>query len=317
MRYKFMKETTENKKRFSGVSGVVAMIALAAFSAALSTGIGMLLPLMISCAAFSYLAYGAKSPIGASLCAVLSFALVFIFTRDFMTASRKTLIIILAGVLIVYLKRRGAGTFASSLALGGVFAATAAVFFLIGIYREYGSIAGGATKYFTEMYASVKARILELSASGGGSYMISESAIDDAVSAFTSMIPGIAALMIQLIGAEAYLVYRVFYRIAEGAPDASRETKAIPRAVPVFLAVSFIVSLVFSISEKTELLYISAVNMVISLALPTMFDGIRRLIRRIRRPGVIETPTGPLRRRPPLLFIILIVNHKPYGLTEG
>ena len=306
--YRDINEDGENRKRSSGAPKFAALIVLTASFAALSSFLGMMLPAFAAAASVSYIVRRHGSALGAFAAAASSFGVVFLITRDVLSASQTAAVIVLAGAAMFVLGKRRAGVFPSSLVLGGIMAAVIAAFFLIAIYKEYGDIIGGTAKYFSDLYAAFKARILELGSSTDQTALISESAIDAAASVLSSVIPGIAAFLIQALGVEAYIVYRVFYRVADrGVREAKRTSRRIPRSIPIFLALSFFISMIFSISEKTELIYLAAVNMVMALSLPTFIDGASRLVERIRRPAVIETPAGPVRRRPPVLLIVFLV----------
>ncbi|MBR0303959.1 MAG: hypothetical protein IJQ80_08920, partial [Clostridia bacterium] len=131
--YRDINEDGENRKRSSGAPKFAALIVLTASFAALSSFLGMMLPAFAAAASVSYIVRRHGSALGAFAAAASSFGVVFLITRDVLSASQTAAVIVLAGAAMFVLGKRRAGVFPSSLVLGGIMAAVIAAFFLIAI----------------------------------------------------------------------------------------------------------------------------------------------------------------------------------------
>ncbi|MBQ7669619.1 MAG: hypothetical protein IJS45_02720 [Clostridia bacterium] len=294
----------KNEKNYGLAFCFVALAATVGF-AAISAAASLYFTLAVSAAFGAYLAFGSERPIFAACAVVLSFGVIYIISKDVLTAAKLTGAIILAGASLGVCKKFKLNFFKSSFAVGAVSAAVMASLLAVALYSEYGSVAEGVTKYGEEFRSALTLYLRTSLTDSSGVQLISDNLIEELVSLAIAMIPGIAAAIFEALGAASYMLFKLICRFFKITVRAANEYK-IPRTSVVFFAVSAVLAGIFSIFNATAVAELAALNICFALSLPTLFDGIARLVDRFKNPPVVNLPDGKQIRRSPVLPVVLI-----------
>ena len=293
------------KEKNYGLAFCFAALAATVGFAAISAAASLYFTLAISAAFGAYLAFGTKRPVFAVCAVALSFGVMFLVSKDALTAAKLTGAIILVGASLGVCKKFKLNFFKSSLTVGTVSAAVMASLLAVALYSEYGSIADGVTKYAEEFKSALTQYLRTSLTDSSGIQLLSDNLIDELVSLAIAMTPGVAAVIFEALGAASYMLFKLicrFFKVKIGVADEYK----IPRTSVVFFAVSAVLAGIFSLFDATAIAELAALNICFALSLPTLFDGIARLTDRFKNPPVVTLSDGRQIRRSPILPVVLI-----------
>ena len=288
-----------------GLAFCFAALAATVGFAAISAAASLYFTLAISAAFGAYLAFASGRPVFAACAVALSFGVIYLISKDVLTAAKLTGAIILVGASLGACRKFKLNFFKSSMTVGAVSLAVMASLLAVALYSEYGSIADGATKYGEEFKSALTLYLRSYLTDSSGVQLLSDNLIDELVSLAITMIPGVAAVIFEALGAASYMLFKLicrFFKIKVGTADEYK----IPRTSVVFFAVSAVLAGVFSIFSATAVVELAALNICFALSLPTLFDGVARLVDRFKNPPVVTLPDGRQIRRSPVLPVVLI-----------
>lgn len=283
---------------------------------ALSAVFGTVLAAFAAGCAAVYLASYGNNPILLAVSAAAGFGIIYLKSTDLLLASYGAAALAIAALSVFLFRKLSMRFFKSTVTFGAAALLIGAALILVHVYRTYGDVISGTAKAASDFYASVKSGIKNMLAQGNNALTMSDDDIEGALSFTATILPGLAALFAELLGGAVYLIARFFFSSmgCERTDRKDGKEYAIPSSIPVFLAVSLILSLVFSISPKTEVPWLAAINIFIALAFYTMIDGIIRFIQKIKNPKTVELPDGRVLKRPPFLMISLLALSALYSI---
>ncbi len=284
-----------------------AMIAVVAAFTAFSANAAMYFPMIVSAAAIAFTADVLKSPLFVLVAAVAAFGTSYLVARDLSVAVQNALTPLIIGTFCVLCRRKKLGLYKSSLVLGGAVFALSASFLAIYILRVYGSLIDGAKTAFSGVYENTVAQIKNyLSAAGEAGVTVAENEIRELTSLTATLLPGLAAAALQLSGVAVYLITKLYYRLFGQKTAGVKGEYGIPESAVIFFAFSVLLSLVFSLFKGLKVAHLTALNLCITLAVPTLLDGGRRIVSRFRNPPKAALPDGTVVSRPPIFLIALL-----------
>ena len=212
---------------------------------------------------------------------------------------------VLPGAVILACRRRRAGLFTTSVAVGGAHLLLTAAFLALSLYLQYGDAAAGARTVFREIYASAGEMIKNMFREGD-TYRISDADVSSLLSTITTMLPGIILAAWQVIGGAVYFIMKLLCSLAGGKTSAEDEYR-IPDSPIIFFAVSLLISLILTPFEGAQVARIAAIDICIALSVPSAFCGIAAIVCKIKHPQTVTLPDGTVVRRFPFLPIAVMV----------
>lgn len=283
-------------------AALAATVGLAAISAAAS----LYFTLAAGAAFGAYLAFCSGRPVFAVLAAALSFGIVFLISKDVLTAAKLTGAMILVGSSFGVCRALKFNFFKSSMTVGAVSLAVMAALIAFALSAEYGGVAEGVTAYGEEFKSALTLYLKTSLTDSSGVQLLSDNLIGELVSLAIAMVPGIAAAIFEALGAAAYMLFKLICRFFKVKVGAEADEYKIPRQAVVFFGVSAILAGIFSIFSATAVVELAAMNICFALAVPTLFDGVARLVKRFKDPPVVTLPDGRQIKRSPVFPVALI-----------
>jgi len=285
----------------------VLMLAVIAAAAAISTQTSAYFTLIAASAAAAYVYDFLGRPLLAALGAALAFGVSFIIKRDVLTAAHAAAVITVVGLLFVLCRKKSFGLFKSSIILGSAFALVSLAAAAIRLQSVYGNVIEGAKTAASYVYQNALERMKEYAGAENGALSLSDNQIEEYMSFLATLLPGIAAAVVQLSGAFAYFIMKAIYRLSGAGKNKPKGEYDIPASPVVYFAFSVLLTLVFSLIKQLEFARLAALNLCIALAIPTLVSGIVRLVRKMKDPPTVTAPDGTAVRRPPVLLLSFIV----------
>ena len=261
---------------------------------------------MISCAAASYLIDKMKSPFTAVASCAVSFGLVWLITNDVSAGAVSASSVFVIGLLFALCKRSRAGFFRTSLVIGTAILAATAISVIIYLQTKYSDVIGGAKEEAALIYNNVIDALNAQIEAYGATPVIPANVLEEVLSFLARISPGIIAASFEVAGAAAFLVVKLFYRVASKRPDSYKGEYAVPPTAVIFFAASVLLTMIFSLFSSLEIAEIASINMCLALGVPTLFDGAMRLVDRIKNPPTVTLPDGREVKRPATLLIVAL-----------
>lgn len=239
-----------------------------------------------------------RTPAAAYISVILSCGVAAYLTKDILTGIIPPLTVCAVGSAVGICIRKKL-TFIKSAAVGAAaFLAVSFVPFFISVYINYGSLIEGTGAFFSEMFDDISAQLKEY-LDGYGEVSVQYASIREMMSYMGMMIPGIAVLAAETVGAAAYTgsyyISRMRRRnIREYYPNGFYSP--LSAEFSVFFIVCAILTFALSSFETSgapTVFECALTNVCLMLTAPTVFSGIYIMIRKAREPRiVIQTETG-------------------------
>ncbi len=295
------------ERKQSVIPASFAMVGITVLFSVISALPFLYFSFIVSSAALSYLCGVLKKPLFAPLAVALSFGAVYLISKDLLGAAQIASAVTVTAVIIIICFRFRPGLFKSSALLGAGAAAATGIFLALQLKAQYGSVAGGAEQIGRAFYESFSAQMSSYFANmSGGEFTVAENDVKELLSFAATLLPGVVAVLFQLIGAGVYYAAKLFYKIFRKKVEKSPNEYRIPESVVIFFAFSFILFLIFSPFESMRVAQLAALNLCIALSVPTLFDGVKRFVYKMKHPPEVALPDGRVVKRRPFLTLFAV-----------
>ncbi len=297
----------------SGSAGKSNSLKLAAAMALLSSALcavsafsGFAFTAFVAAAALSFILQRTSYPLAVPVSLILSFGACYLITSSPVAAAQITLYAALGGIFALF-SAKHLGFFKAYVTIGLCFAAITALFAVISIKETYGDVIKGAKELYGYYY-NTTFEYIKTSLSVEDTALLADNEIRDVLSLATSILPGIAAALAELIGAAVYAICKLFLNIASPRSEKRYPGEySIPRWAVVFFTVSFILSLLFALISQINPARITALNLAAALCVPVLFDGAFRLARKLKAASFAQR-TGGARPKTGLIVTALVIS---------
>ena len=285
---------------------ILASIAVLLSFPSFSAEAELYFPLLVCAAATAFIIDILKSPLFALAASAASFGIAYLISKDVTFAIQCAVVPLIVGALFVLCRRKSLGLFKSSIILGAAAFALSAAFAAFYIVKTYGDLIAGAKTLFSGMYENMTAQMKNYLSSGNAAVTIAENELREMISLIATLLPGIAAALLQITGAATYILSKLYYRIFGNRLSRITGEYKVPESAIIFFTFSLILSLILSLIKDLRVAHLAAVNLCIALFVPTLIDGGRRVASKFRNPPKAILPDGREVKRPPIFLIALL-----------
>ena len=301
-----LKDPSSGNNTKSRILLIFASIAVILSFASFSAQAALYFPLTVCAAATAFIIDILKSPLFALVAAASAFGVAFLVAKDVPSAVQCAVVPLLVGALFVLCRRKKFGLFKSSIILGSAAFALSAALAAFYIVKTYGSLLDGAKTLFSGMYENAIAQMKNYLSSGNTAVTIAENELRELFSLIATLLPGIAAALLQITGAAAYFITKLYYRIFGRRIERIPGEYRVPEGAIIFFTFSLILSLILSLIKGLKVAHLAAVNLCIALSVATLMDGGRRVASKFRNPPKAVLPDGREVKRPPVFLIAIL-----------
>ena len=283
-----------------------ASIAVVMSFAAFSANASLYFPLTVCAAATAFVFDILKNPLFGFIAAASAFGVSYLVSKDLSCAVECAAASLLLGALLAVCRRKSLGLFKSSLILGAATFALSAGLTAIYVVRAYGDLIGGAKTAFNDLYESAVTQMKTYLTAGAADVTVAENELREIFSLLATLLPGLAAALLQLTGAATYFISKLYYRIFGQRIQRFEGEYRVPESAVIFFAFSVLIALILSLIKSLRVAYLAALNLCIALAVPALIDGGRRVVSRFRNPTTVVLPDGTVAKRPPVFLICVL-----------